>query len=161
VVIDVSNFISPAFKALQYIRSCWLGRRGILTPAQILEAQRRWRPEVEAELRLRRRKEVGMDVIVRDVKRLDDYMSSKQVKDKRISGWFRAGLVGTYHGGIKVLIGWYELKQSDMGAWRFVDRDNGETGDLTCGLVGYVPYEQIEHIDWEGDEFYGMPVLYC
>jgi hypothetical protein len=28
-------------------------------------------------------------------------------------------------------------------------------------LVGYVPFENIESVDWHGDEYYGFPHLYC
>ena len=28
-------------------------------------------------------------------------------------------------------------------------------------LIGYVPYENIEAINWDGDEYYVNPHLYC
>lgn len=36
-----------------------------------------------------------------------------------------------------------------------------EKGDLKVMLIGYIPYEYIEAVDWEGDEYGGHPHIYC
>jgi hypothetical protein len=45
--------------------------------------------------------------------------------------------------------------------WRFTDYKKGESGDIKVILIGYVPFENIESVDWRGDEYYGFPHLYC
>jgi hypothetical protein len=37
----------------------------------------------------------------------------------------------------------------------------GETADITALLIGLIPSENIETVDWEGDEFYNYPHIYC
>ena len=47
------------------------------------------------------------------------------------------------------------------GHWRTTDYATGEQGDLKVALLGSVPYEYIDNVDWEGDEFYQYPHIYC
>ena len=80
--------------------------------------------------------------------------------EKGISPWFRLDLVGTYHRGILVAHGWGTLTK-DGDAWRYTDYKAGERGDLKVLLISSIPYENIEQVDWDGDEYYGYPHIYC
>lgn len=53
----------------------------------------------------RLRSKLIMDVIIRDMERIDSYPESSD-KNKGISPWFKAGLMGTYHKGIQVGLNW-------------------------------------------------------
>jgi hypothetical protein len=66
----------------------------------------------------------------------------------------------TYH-SILIGLNWYKLIEDGDGRWRYPDYKHGEKGDINLILIGYVPYENIESVDWEGDEYYGEPHIYC
>jgi hypothetical protein len=134
------------------------GRRQRLKPEQILELRLKWKKEVEPILWERTQKKLRMDVIIRDIKRLDDYPDAKLEKPSRISAWFKVGLCSTYHNGIEVNLGWYGLVKDESG-WRLPKQD--ENGQVTVAMVASIPYERIEKIDWTGDTFYGNSQVYC
>lgn len=144
------------------IKDAWAsirGRKRRLDQAEVLGLRTKWKAEVEERLWQRRKERLSDDIIVRDVRRIDDYPDAKP--GKGISPWFKAGLMGTYHRGILVGLQWYELKQENDGAWRRLDYSNGEKADLNALLIGRVRYENIESIDWDGDHFYSEPHIYC
>jgi hypothetical protein len=71
-------------------------------------------------------------------------------------------LVGTYHRGILAGLRWGTLtKDRDREHWRFTDRAAGEKGDIQVLLIGSIPYENIDNVDWNGDKYYGDPQVYC
>jgi hypothetical protein len=134
------------------------GRR--LSPAEVIRLRAKWKAEFEEHLYQTRKQKLREDVIIRDIKRMDTYPDLDD-KAKGISPWFRAGLVGTYHKGALIGLEWSTLKADAKGEWRFTDYNKGETGDIRVILIGYVPFENIESVDWRGDEYYPFPHLYC
>ncbi len=128
-------------------------------PQDIIKLRQKWKPEFEANLRKRQRAELRSDVIIRDVKRFDSYPDINE-KERGISPWFRVGFLDTYHKGILVGLGWEKIKETPRG-WRTVDYAKGESDGTAVMLIGYIPYEKIESVDWEGDEYYGYPHIYC
>jgi hypothetical protein len=52
------------------------------------------------------------------------------------------------------------LKKCENG-YRFTNYKAGEKGDVTAILMGDVPYESIEAVNFEGDEYYYFPHIYC
>lgn len=121
----------------------------------------KWKPELERHVAKRRRDKLHTGVIVRDVRRLDSYMEVDE-KTKGISGWFRAGLVDTYEAGVMLALQQYALVPRHLGGWRLKDWSAEDEEEGTGAyLTGIVPYEQIESVDWTGDEYYGFPVLFC
>jgi hypothetical protein len=71
-----------------------------------------------------------------------------------------AGLVGTYHRGILVALRWTGLtKHTDGKRYRRTNYKTDEKADLL--LIGLISFENIENIDWDGDEHYGYPHIYC
>ena len=99
-------------------------------------------------------------MIIRDLKRLDEYPDL--VDNKGISSWFRLGLVDVTHRGILVILRNETLtKHKDGRHWRFTDYAAGECGEIKVVLLGRIPYEHIDSVDWEGDEYYGFPHIYC
>jgi hypothetical protein len=100
-----------------------------------------------------------MDVIIRDVRRVDEYPDT--TKGRGISPWYKCGLMGTYHKGILLGLSWEMLTSEGANSWRYTNHQAGESGDLKVILIGYVPYENIEAINWNGDEYYGEPHFYC
>jgi hypothetical protein len=135
-------------------------KRRRLSPSQILELRHKWKPLFETHVWEKHRDNLTSEVIVRDMKRIDNYPDAK---DKRgISPWFRVGLMGTYHRGILVGLRWGTLTKHSGGEhWRFTDRSAGEKGDVRVMMIGSIPYENIDNVDWGGDEYYSDPHVYC
>lgn len=140
---------------LQWLR----GRKASLSPEQVMALRARWKLEFEDKIYLRRKEGLRCDVIVRDVKRVDSYPDTTD-PGNGISPWFKVGLVGTYHRGIMVGLNWIGLVQA-KGKWRLREKGDSDEDSITTGLIGYIPYENIVSVDWEGDEFYGHPHIYC
>ncbi|KEO60635.1 hypothetical protein [Thioclava indica] len=135
-----------------------------MPPQQKIELRQKWKPRFEEHIRDHFARELRSDVIIRDVKRVDQYPDSKE-NEKGISAWFRLGLVGTYHRGILVAFHWNELVEVGEGKFRFLDHksDNQETKDdaLKVLQIGMIPFENIQDVDFEGDEYYNYPHIYC
>jgi hypothetical protein len=128
-----------------------------LTPQQKLELRLRWKPEFEEWLAKQRQNNADGDILVRDIKRMDHYPDVR--KGRGISAWFRGGLIYTYEKGIMVGLGWEGLKFTADDQLRFCNRD--EESDITLMRTGYIPYECIERVDWDGDHYYSEPHIFC
>jgi len=138
-----------------------LGERRKLSSSERLERRQKWKPLFEARLLEMHRKGLCNDVIIRDLKRLDEYPKVDGAA-KDISAWFRLGFVGATHRGILVAMRNGTLtKHKDGEHWRFTDYATGEQGHLKVVLLGSIPYDYIDSVDWDGDEYYGYPHIYC
>ena len=84
------------------------GRRAALSNVQIVECRAKWKRVFDQRLALCQRDNLGRDVTVRDIKRLDEYPNIKD-DEKGISPWFRAGLVGTNERSVLLLLRWGSL----------------------------------------------------
>lgn len=70
--------------------------------------------------------------------------------------------MATYHKGIQVGLRWGKLTMDKTtNKWRYTNYESGENGDIKVILIGYIPYENIEAVDWDGDEYYAFPHIYC
>jgi hypothetical protein len=137
------------------------GRRRVLSPTAVIGLREKWQPLIASKIRERRANRLRRDVIIRDVKRVDNYPDSAR-PEKGISSWFRAGLVGTYHRGIQVGLQYEGLCWDESAKkWRYADYTKHEESDITAALLGLIRYENIESINWEGDEYYSFPHIYC
>ena len=155
------TFLSPVYRIARDIWSLTRGLKRRLTPAQIVALRTKWKPEFESKIFERRRKGLREDIIIRDMRRVDQYPNAPE-DAKGISPWFRIGLIGTYHRGVEAGLHWQSLvKDPSTNQWRYPNHKADEIGELNVLLVGYIPYENIESVDWEGDEYYGFPHVYC
>jgi len=135
-------------------------RKRRLTKIDVVALRQKWKTEFEEKILEMRVKELINDAIIRDVKRVNEYPTVS--KKKGISPWFRTSLLDTYHRGILVLLRIGKLtKDPRYGKWRYTDYQAGESGDFKAFLVGYIPFENIEAVDWDGDEYYYIPHIYC
>lgn len=142
------------------VRLVW--RKPRLTNEEKIERRERWRPIFEAEVTKNWREKLRSDVIIRDVRRMDKYPDVDE-KARGISPWFRVGLADTYHRGILVGFHWDELVTTPQGGWREKDfNEDVEDGKIVKVLVaGRIPYDAIETVNLDGDEFYYYPHIYC
>ncbi len=134
----------------------WRSDRRTLTPEQKIAARDKWRPIFEDYFLELARHDQKTDVIVHDVKRLDNYPDTEE-KGKGISSWFRVGLMGTYHRGVLLGLQWTYLEQKN-GRWVEVRTKNTAKKVM---LLGEVPYEAIESVNFEGDPYYNKPHIWC
>lgn len=130
-----------------------------LTQAEKVSHREKLRKEFEQEIYKCRRDNLRQDVIIRHVNRLDDYPNVDD-GDKGISPWFKSALLDTYHKGIKVWLRTGSLVNTPNG-YRFRDFEKGEDGDLQVYLMGDIPYDSIEAVNMDGDEYYCFPHIYC
>jgi len=131
-----------------------------LSASEIVARRQKWKPLFEQEVWKTHRDKVRQDAIVRDMKRIDHYPDAEA--GKGISPWFRVGLVGTYHRGVYLGLRWDTLtKDADGTHWRETNYGAEERGDIKVVLLGSVPYEYIDNVDWDGDEYYPYPHIYC
>lgn len=136
----------------------WQGRKRRLTPQETLHIRAKWKPLFVEWLRNQRHHKLRTDVIIRDLRRMDNYPDT--IEGKGISSWFRIGLIGNYEKGIMLSCGIYELVYDEKEeVYHFPSK--GERGNTKLTLTGYVPYENIETVDWDGDQYYSYPHLYC
>lgn len=127
--------------------------------AEKIRHREQLRKEFEKELLEIKTKDLRSDIIIRDVDRVDGYPNTDD-EDTGISAWFRLGLLETYTRGIRVLLRIGMLTQYENG-YRYTDYNSGEKGDIKAFLVGEIPYDSIVTVNWEGDEYYYFPHIYC
>jgi hypothetical protein len=128
-------------------------------PALILEHRQKIKNELENKLPRKDENGSRGEAIIRDLKRMDSYpeLDSK----KGISPWFRVEIKDLYYRGLEVFI--YPMQyiaKDENDEWKFVDYSY-EHDKLIVYAVGRIPFDLIKSIDWEGDEFYNIPHIYC
>ena len=74
------------------------------SPSEVARQREKWKPVFEERIWRRRKAGLSQDVIIRDVRRIDRYPNPDA--SRGISPWFKVGLLGTYHRGIHVVLGW-------------------------------------------------------
>ena len=135
--------------------------RRTLSNSDRLQLRQKWKPLFEARIYDTHQKELRRDVIIRDVRRLDKYPNHSETKG--ISPSFRVGFVGINHRGILVMLGVRELaKHKDGEHWMFAEVTTGELSEKKkVLLLGTIPYDYIDNVDWDGDEYHGFTHIYC
>nr|WP_314443914.1 hypothetical protein [uncultured Sphingomonas sp.] len=151
-------WLGTAYSFFKDLRG-WSRRRfHLLAPEERLVRREKWKERFREEIWSTEEKELRQDVIVRDVRRLDQYPDSPD--HKGISPWFRVALVGQYHRGIELGLSIHSLIFEKDGGWRLA-ADYEREGVVRAHLLGFVRYEDIELVDWFGDEYYNYPHIYC
>jgi len=128
------------------------------TSGELIKHSEELRKQFKDEIYKNTTKELRKDVVVRHVNRMDSYPEVEETKG--ISPWFRAALLDTYHKGILVGLRFGSLMESPDG-YRFRNHKAGEDGDIRVCLVGKIPFEFIEGVNWDGDEYYSFPHIFC
>lgn len=127
-----------------------------LTPGQKIAARDKGRQIFEKYFWENAQTGFKTDAIVHDVSRLDCYPDD--YGGKGISAWFRIGFMGTYHRGVLLGLRWVHIVQQPNGTWK--ENTRGTEGTKVI-LLGEVPYESIESVNWDGDAYYNKPHLFC
>lgn len=127
-------------------------------PAELIQRRQKLKAEVEAKLQWIDNSTRYGEAIIRDVKRADDYPNADP-GSRGISAWYRAGFLGTYNRGVQIGLDVCSLKHVGERSYHLTRDYAGR--DLKTILVGRIPYDRIVAIDWDGDEYYGFPHIYC
>ena len=130
------------------------------SPMQMLEQRAKWKKPFEECIFNNFRNELREDVIIRGINRLTQYPDIDE-KLKGISPWFRVGLIDTYHNGILIALQYQSLIEKSDGNFRIKKIDEINSDCINCVLAGKIPYHMIENVDFDGDEFYNYPHLFC
>lgn len=158
------EILTPAF-LYSIIKDFWArlrSRRRELTPQQVVALRAKWSPEFEEEINQNCRDRLSKDIIMHDMRRLNDYPDIKRNPKAGISPWFRAALVGTYHRGALIWLGGDDLVEDAGGlGWRYRDKNDREEVSVRAVLIGKMPYEFVESVNWKGDHYYIYPHIYC
>jgi hypothetical protein len=137
-----------------------IGRGHNPSPVEIEKLREKWGPLFEKRIQEQKEKQLWPDVIIRDIRCLDHYPS--ETGGQRVSSWFHAGLVGTYHRGLRISLKMQGLcLDKATSEWRYPDTARNEKPDITTLLCGLIRYENIESVDWDGDERCSFPHIYC
>jgi hypothetical protein len=76
------EYLAPGF-VYSLIKDGWAGFRGRkrhLRPSSVVASRKKWKEEIDAKLWERRQKDLSMDVVVRDVKRINEYPDAEGKK---------------------------------------------------------------------------------
>ncbi len=84
------GFIGTAYRILKDIFSFARGKKRSLSSAERIQLRQKWKKEFEEVIATRQRDKLRMDVIIRDMKRIDNY-PDVNAKEKGISSWFKVG----------------------------------------------------------------------
>ena len=138
-----------------------LPNRRRITHEERMARREKWRPLFAEELHRCRTEKLRQDVIIHDVARPNEYPEAKDTK-RRMSSWVRLGLGAQYHKGIEVALSvnalvWEESEES----WRLLGIGEAAEETKTAYLIGYIPYESIVSVNFEGDEYYTFPHIFC
>lgn len=153
-------------------------RKNKLTRTEILDIREQRKKEFKEYLyKFEQRSEGSSDIIVRDISRMDEYPDNddpifrskedhniiKRIKryfnDRRISSWFKAELKGTYHRGVELFI--YVECIKLLNDEEFVFANSKDENAITVFLVARILFEDLKKVDWNGDEYYYCPHIYC
>lgn len=153
------GLLSPLYNLAKDLLRWLLKKLEKEDPARTMELRQKWKAEIQGHLRWIDDVVGYGEAIIRDVRRADLY-PQVDAQGKGISPWFRVGLLGLYHRGLQVGLRIEGLRYDEpAGGWRY--SDYGEQPDVNAYVVGRIPFERIVSVDWDGDEYYGFPHVYC
>ena len=127
------------------------------TPTELVQHREKLRPIFEKEIFRCRHEKLRKDAIIRHVDRVDSYPNTDESKSG-ISPWFKVALVDTYHKGIMVILSAERLYIDDE---QYFNKKGNSAKEIRAYLVGKIPYEDIEAVNMDGDEYYYFPHIFC
>ncbi len=98
------------------------------------------------------------EAVIRDLRRMDDYPELGDGFSRKPSAWFKAEVKGIYDRGLEVYLNAVRVMVSGDTAKEV------RTGGQPVMVVGRIPFDRIEEVDWIGDPDASrdqMPHFYC
>jgi hypothetical protein len=127
-----------------------------------LARNKKWQKEFSDYIQRNYAKNLDNAIFIRDFGRIEQYPKAKT--GKGISPSFKVWLVDTYYNGIMVSLGMLEITYikavEDNTNWYYCD--NEDPHGKKVFLLGKIPYERIEEVNWQGDEWNDYdPQVFC
>lgn len=158
IVLDFS--LIPVIELLKRYEVTFTRREEkVLSPGAIIQHNEELRRILQEEILNCRQNNLRKDAIIRHVRRKDEY-PEVSTKSKGISAWFRVGLMDVYHNGILVALRFGTLTEGPDG-WRYTNYNEDEEGDINVYMIGKIPFDYIEAVNIDGDEYYHYPHIFC
>jgi hypothetical protein len=155
------GFLSPLYALLKDGIS-WISRRFEKPdPVELLKKRQEWRQKFESYFKGEEFEHAYIygSAIIREVSRMDAYPDCDE-REKGISPWFKVEVKGLYHRGVEVFLRIITLKhEEEHEGWRYAHHE--EEGAFNAFLVGRIPFDRIKYVNWDGDEYYYFPHIYC
>jgi hypothetical protein len=100
------------------------------------------------------------------IRSIDDVIyPNVDINNTGISSWFKVELYDFYHNGLEVILNIVHGIIDKDNNWSVIkygqDFDHDIYSEIKMFLIGRIPYRNIVDYDFEGDEYYRMPHLYC
>lgn len=146
-------------------------------PREILSRRQEMMAEIRTHLRQPNENGVRGDAIILDVDRIDLYRPHDRLEDGPSNAWLKVEVKGTYPGGLELIYGSAQMVQFDerSSAWVFLDdtqippppdahgadANRPKVDVVRVWPVGELPVDRIEDINWDGDDYYRCPHIYC
>lgn len=126
-------------------------------PEELIQRRMRIKAEISRKLPASR-SGYAPELIIRDLARVNAY---PKVDDRPwgISPWFKVEGKDLYHRGLEVFLSVQNLVIDGSVARHAKESEDTELTKMF--VVGQIPFDAIVTIDWEGDEYYPMPHVYC
>jgi hypothetical protein len=104
------------------------------------------------------------EIIVRNIEN-DIYPEDDKI-NTGISSWFKSEIYNLYHNGIEIhLFHHYDVIRDKDGYWDLIQDETDERRAhyevIRVNMVGRISYSNIIEYDFDGDNYYPMPHLYC
>lgn len=103
------------------------------------------------------------EMIIRNLDR-DIYPEFDDDKDG-ISDWFKVELYDLVHNGVEMYLHQSKLIIDENDYWDILENENDERANkyvvLRVNTVGRIHYSNIVELDFDGDEYYPYPHLFC
>lgn len=124
----------------------------------IIEGRQRWKREFETHLEQTPGQRNYGPAIISDMERVDSYPEIDDAPG--ISPWFKVEIMRLYHRGVEVYLRISTVKYDEArGRWYYARYD--EPGAISGFVVGKIPFDVIRTVEWDGDQYYNMPHIYC
>lgn len=104
----------------------------------------------------------GGNVIIRDVH--SDMYPEQDFNNPGIYPWFKLEFCRLYHKGVSFYTSIVEVFVNRNGEWRlagFKETVPKDWVQINAFEIGNIPYDNIVDCDFDGDEYYPFPHLYC
>ncbi|AWI06727.1 restriction endonuclease [Clostridium drakei] len=114
------------------------------------------RDELNERLHSPMRKFNESEVLIRSIDDTD--YPENALLEKDFMGYFKAEVYNFYHNGLQVIIG---VKDIRVKQYEGLDGDKFTIETIRVAEIGYLPFDNIIDYDYNGDEYYMYPHLYC